>query len=260
MNNKLLFFDVDGTLLSEKTHTIPPSAIKALKKAKEKGHYIIINTGRSKGCLPPEIQAVNPDGYIYACGTHIEFKNTLLLNHTLDQETIRRSIKQANKFDCDLVLEGPENIYFNPPLTTLAGEAVYNNYVVNNFNNLSTKEKEIAANKFCIWFNQAKDADTIIPLLPGFNHIRRSANFLEIVPLGYSKATGIQILSDYLKIPLADCYVFGDSFNDKPMLDYVDKAIVMGNGDPELFKRAYYVTTSCDNDGIFNALKHLKLI
>ena len=33
-DRKLLFFDIDGTLLSEKTHTVPQSA-KALKKLKK---------------------------------------------------------------------------------------------------------------------------------------------------------------------------------------------------------------------------------
>ena len=40
MKQKVLFFDIDGTLLSEKTHTVPQSAKEALKKAKEKGHLI----------------------------------------------------------------------------------------------------------------------------------------------------------------------------------------------------------------------------
>ena len=37
-DRKLLFFDIDGTLLSEKTHTVPQSAKEALKKAKI-GYY-----------------------------------------------------------------------------------------------------------------------------------------------------------------------------------------------------------------------------
>lgn len=34
-DRKLLFFDIDGTLLSEKTHTVPQSAKEALKKPKK---------------------------------------------------------------------------------------------------------------------------------------------------------------------------------------------------------------------------------
>lgn len=35
-DRKLLFFDIDGTLLSEKTHTVPQSAKEALKKSQRK--------------------------------------------------------------------------------------------------------------------------------------------------------------------------------------------------------------------------------
>ena len=45
----LLFFDIDGTLITlDKRHTFPESAKRALLKAKENGHKIIINTGRVK--------------------------------------------------------------------------------------------------------------------------------------------------------------------------------------------------------------------
>ena len=44
---KVLFFDIDGTLLSHRTLTIPESAKRAVRKAKENGHLIFINTGRT---------------------------------------------------------------------------------------------------------------------------------------------------------------------------------------------------------------------
>ena len=43
---KALFFDIDGTLLSEITKEIPQSALDALKKTAEKGNLTFINTGR----------------------------------------------------------------------------------------------------------------------------------------------------------------------------------------------------------------------
>ena len=82
----------------------------------------------------------------------------------------------------------------------------------------------------------------------------------KIVPLGCSKATGIQFLLDYFGLDKDDAYVFGDSFNDEAMLRYVKHAIVMGNGEPELFKLAYYVTKDIEEDGIYHALQHLNLI
>ena len=41
-----MFFDIDGTLVSFKTHQIPASTILALTQAKANGHKVFIATGR----------------------------------------------------------------------------------------------------------------------------------------------------------------------------------------------------------------------
>ena len=40
-----LFFDIDGTLCSLKTHEIPESAVRAITEAKARGVKIFISTG-----------------------------------------------------------------------------------------------------------------------------------------------------------------------------------------------------------------------
>ena len=48
---RFLFFDIDGTLVSFKSHKIPESAIYGLTLAKEKGAGIYIDTGRPYGLI-----------------------------------------------------------------------------------------------------------------------------------------------------------------------------------------------------------------
>ena len=43
---KALFFDIDGTLVSFKTHKIPQSTVDALEQAKKNGVEVYISTGR----------------------------------------------------------------------------------------------------------------------------------------------------------------------------------------------------------------------
>ena len=71
-NRKILFFDIDGTLLSHRTLTIPESAKRAVRKAKENGHLIFINTGRTISVINKEIKDLGFDGYICGCGSYIE--------------------------------------------------------------------------------------------------------------------------------------------------------------------------------------------
>lgn len=48
MSRKMLFFDIDGTLVAEGTHYLPQSAVNAIRKARENGHLVFINTGRTR--------------------------------------------------------------------------------------------------------------------------------------------------------------------------------------------------------------------
>lgn len=43
----VIFFDIDGTIIDDQTHQIPPSTIRAVERLREKGHIPIINTGRA---------------------------------------------------------------------------------------------------------------------------------------------------------------------------------------------------------------------
>ena len=51
-NRKMIFLDIDGTLITEDDrHFLPESTKKSLALARENGHLIFINTGRVKANL-----------------------------------------------------------------------------------------------------------------------------------------------------------------------------------------------------------------
>ena len=50
---KLLFFDIDGTLVDD-DGSIPASTIQAIASAQKAGHLTFINTGRTWGNVDPE--------------------------------------------------------------------------------------------------------------------------------------------------------------------------------------------------------------
>ena len=66
---KSLFFDIDGTLVSLKTHQIAQSTIDSLAKAKAKGINIYISTGRPTSLIT-NLKPIEPliDGYITTNG------------------------------------------------------------------------------------------------------------------------------------------------------------------------------------------------
>ena len=66
---KAIFFDIDGTLVSFKTHKIPASTQEALKALRDKSIKIFIATGRPQ-CLINNLGDLEFDGYITVNGSY----------------------------------------------------------------------------------------------------------------------------------------------------------------------------------------------
>jgi hydroxymethylpyrimidine pyrophosphatase-like HAD family hydrolase len=81
-----------------------------------------------------------------------------------------------------------------------------------------------------------------------------------MVPKGYNKGMGILKVCELLGEDVKNTFAFGDSINDKEMLIAAGTGVGMGDTYHDLTEYADYITSSLDNDGIYNALKHFDLI
>lgn len=262
MERQLLFFDIDGTLLSEKTHQVPQSAIDALKQAQANGHLIFINTGRPYASLGKEIKAIPHDGLICGCGTYIEYHQQLLLHQTIDDQTVSMIIKQLKQCHVYGLLEGKEGVYYDPCNTHPHVKKIQEGYFNQGLDTSKTwDDTNIHFDKMTIWHNEQSDFNTFLKaMMPKFEFIERANDFGEFVPHGYSKATAIQYLMNHFDIPLEHTYSFGDSTNDLAMLCFTGHSIGMKNSHPEVLNKVEFITKDVDDDGIAYALKHFHLI
>ena len=89
---KALFFDIDGTLVSFKTHRVPDSTIEAIGRAKTAGCLIFISTGRPVQLID-NIGAVEHliDGYVTTNGAHCFSGDTLLFERTIPREDVEKN-------------------------------------------------------------------------------------------------------------------------------------------------------------------------
>lgn len=53
---------------------------------------------------------------------------------------------------------------------------------------------------------------------------------------------------------------FGDGGNDINMLEHAGIGVAMGNASDRVKAAADYITSSVDDDGIINALKHFNIL
>jgi len=265
---KLLFFDIDGTILAGGIPGyIPESTIYALDRAKEKGHLVFINSGRTYSYFPGAVKDYPFDGYVCGCGTQIFLHGEELYHHTISHDLMTHVIKQLKKYGVQAVLEGAEHIYWDSsltplPLTRKIAHAckVYGEDILRDFT-----DPELAFDKVAIIFDRHADIDHFTEeMRKSFEYMQGFGlgpyGFGEFVPGGCSKATGIDLLVRHLGVSLDDCYVFGDGINDLPMITHVKHSVAMGNSHPEVLRRSYYVTTPVGRDGIKLAMEHFGII
>ena len=160
----------------------------------------------------------------------------------------------------EAVLEGPHYIYANgedfkedPFIQYLRSELGEDVREIRG-------QTEYEINKLSAYMNGASVRAVEAELVPHFDVIEHNPQLIEVVPKGYTKATGIAQICDMLGIARENTYAFGDSTNDLEMLTYVGHGIAMGNGAPAAKAAAEYVTTDIMNHGIKNGLKHYGLI
>lgn len=257
-NKKILFFDIDETLLSHKTFTIPESTKKALKEAKKNGHLIFINTGRTKSLIGDEIKEIGFDGYVCGCGTYIEVNDEVLYTNRVNKENYDDIISSLKKYNLKAVLEGEEAIYVDEDAED---DFLLSNLRKQNYPIKSYDLENMTFNKMFIKYDDNKYIENFCEDTKEiFDYIDQGKGSRELIPKGHSKGSAIDFLIKYLNIDKKNTFAFGDSNNDIAMLENVTNSIVMGNGNPELFKKATFVTKHIDEDGIEHAMRHFKII
>lgn len=260
---KALFFDIDGTLLSEITKEIPQSALEALKKTEEKGNLTFINTGRTWSELPEEMKRLPFSGFLCGCGTYLRQGDKVLMHHAISADRCEEIPVILKACNAGMILEGTDNVYFTAEATRFQDlEWVRARYASVGVGTAETAEdKSIIYDKFCATTDVASDVERLYrEFEQEFDIMDRRGGFYELVPLGYSKGTAVEYVLKQYGLTKEDAYVFGDSSNDLAMFQCGAHTIALGKHDEILEPYTEYVTDTVEQDGVAKAMEHYGLI
>lgn len=262
MRQHMIFFDIDGTLLDDERGIVPESTVRALHQARENGHLLFLCTGRCQAIWPKDILNIGFDGVVGGCGTHIIYHGEELLHAVLEPGLQREIAEDLEKYHIDGILEGTNNSYFCHDYWMPVVKVIFEeNGTFSPKCQRFWDDAELDFDKMALWFDESSDMEGFKEKYEDrFSFILRDPTFYEVVPRGYSKATGIEFLCKRLGIDRADTMSVGDSTNDLPMLSYTGISVAMGSGNPDIFSAVDYVTAPVMEDGIERALKKFGII
>lgn len=263
-DKKILFFDIDGTLLTPHPFKVPESTSRALTKAHENGHLLFINTGRTKVMMPSALSELHFDGYIYGCGTHIYMDNKLLFFRTVPNLLCKETVDLLRKCKIEAIFESNTEILYDgvSPAQSEFGVKMRKEIPMVDITKFNREDAcTYSYDKFLVHMLPDSDVEKFRSFCNDhYTYFDHGDGIWEVTQKGTSKATGMEFLLDRLSIPKENCYAFGDSPNDLPMLKAAGVSVAMGNAYGGIEKHCTYQTSAVDRDGILHALEHLDLI
>ncbi len=273
METKALFFDIDGTLVNQKGE-FSASARRALKQAKDKGHKLLLSTGRNFAQIHPQLIDFGFDGYVCAAGAYVKCDGRLIYHKTMREEELKPLTDFLLAHDTMVGLQVEDGSYITPRgleqikegfqklgvprenMDSVLGGV----HIVDNFDQVKGVEK-LFYNWADITVAELADqtSDYFLVQPASFGDIMDQYSG-EIAIRGITKARGMEKALDYYGIDRESSVGFGDAFNDLEMMEYAGVGVAMGNARDEVKRAADYVTDHIDRDGIAKALEKLELI
>lgn len=256
-----LFFDIDGTLVSFKTHEIPASTILALTQAKANGHKVFISTGRPP-LIITNLGAIEHliDGYVTINGALCFVGEEVVRCKDIPKEAVRVVVEDAQEKSYGLIVVGEKDVAVLDPKGEVdrifRGEIAVKNLDQAKPLSVVLEQRILQLTPF---FTEAYERE-LMERIPCCTSGRWHPAFTDITAKGADKGEGILALAAHLGLDPRHTVAFGDGGNDAAMIKAAGIGVAMGNALESLKSLADYTTTAVDDDGILNALRHLGII
>ena len=256
-----LFFDIDGTLVSFKTHEIPASTVFALTQAKANGHKVFISTGRPP-LIITNLGAIEHliDGYVTINGALCFVGNEVVQCKDIPKEAVMTVVEDAQEKNYGLIVVGERDVAVLDPHGEVdrifRGEIAVENLNLAKSLDVVLRQRILQLTPF---FPEEYEGD-LMERIPSCTSGRWHPAFTDITAKGADKGEGILALAAHLGLNPQYTMAFGDGGNDISMIKAAGIGIAMGNALESLKREADYTTTGVDDDGVLNALRHFSLI
>ncbi len=260
---KALFFDIDGTLVSFSTHTIPASTVEALTKAKANGVEVYISTGRPRQL----INNIGPiehliDGYITTNGAYCFIGEEVISCCPIPKEDVMCVIEKSKEMAFPCMVVGEQSLtMFN----TAADPAEVAH--VGKLLNVPDLGCELPIDSVLCQrilqltpFISERQESEIMASLSGIESGRWCPEFADFTAKGVSKAKGLGEIAAHRGFDISETMAFGDGGNDLSIIRQAGTGVAMGNANEILKTAADYITDSVDDNGVYNALRRYNVI
>ena len=242
----IIILDLDATLLNSKSE-LTPKTIETLKKAKELGHTIVVNTARNYYQSKEFADAISAD-YIncFSGNMVVDNKTSEIISiwSDMNSQNFGQILDEFKKIGSKwLVVDGPFNTLCNDAKTSKQFDLKFEP------NTLKMLKQQILRLVFNVPSKQ-EELGVFLAKKYGFKYWAYSKyNFITLTPPNSDKWNGLELLLKHLNSS-EKTIAFGDDIIDIKTLQNVDIPVAMANSCPELLAVTKNIALSNNEDGV----------
>ncbi|MFA1821930.1 HAD family hydrolase [Virgibacillus oceani] len=260
MDYKILFLDIDGTILKP-DHTYTESTKEAILQLKEQNIEVFLATGRPLHEVEELAAELQIESFIGYNGAYAVYQNETIVDEPMDTSAMKEFLNIAEENGHELVCYTNQRNYF----TSLTDPGVRKfirafNLIKNDTLTDSVIDSILGATVMNL--NESEEAlyefKSDVHLSPV--NVYGMHNNFDIIRKNVNKGIAVGHILKQLGIGKDQAIAFGDGMNDKEMLGAVGEGFAMENAHPALFRYAKHRTSSVDESGIFHGLHQLGLV
>ena len=255
---KIVFFDIDGTLIDMDRKEISEKTIEALTSLSKNKIKICIATGRPLSSVP-KFAGIEFDAFLTFNGSYCCTNNhEIIFSNPIPKLDVLKIIDNASRINRPVSIASVNRIGANGKDQDLIDYYWISKQLVNvidDFDDLANEDiyqimlgcyeseydkilENVTGAKITAWWNRAAD----------------------IIPANGGKGIGIAKVLEYFGLTKEEALAFGDGTNDIEMLQAVGKGIAMANASDNVKEIADDICGSVKEDGIYHYLKNEQII
>ncbi|WP_050637228.1 Cof-type HAD-IIB family hydrolase [Candidatus Stoquefichus sp. SB1] len=265
MKRYLICSDIDGTLMTSQ-QTISKKTRNLIHQLQKQGHLFFVATGRMHLSAMKIAEDIGSKTGVIASNGGVLSLNNEIITYNLDVESSLSIYRLAIQYNLPLFFFTQNTVYYSSILPDYFQNDTDKGRVDSGKQESYCKIKNEAdlikhaseyINAIIISEDDIENLQIVKEKLTENTNIHVSSSFwnnIEIVPKGVSKATAIHQLQKHYQIDQQHTISFGDGGNDIDMFKASSISVAMENATNEVKAHAKYLTSSNNDDGVYQFL------
>ena len=245
---KIVFFDIDGTLVDHATGKISAKTYETLRRLREKGVLLCLATGRPPLVIP-DFGEFRFDAYCTFNGSLCYAGDKIIHSNPLKQEDVTKVLENAASIGLPVCVATRERMAANG-----IGKDLRDYY------RLANRELTVAEDFDTVRLGDVyqlmigcrpENHETLLRGTAGVKLAIAWERAVDVIPAAGGKGIAIAKILHYFNLDAEQAMAFGDGCNDIEMVQLVGTGVAMGNAAEDLKALADEICRPVSEDGIY---------